>query len=95
VRLWFGNEIEIGLSDITLSDDDFVRGSVPSLSDVYMSAMFLFLFLFVMVRFFKTSHSRDISLNVDSYSSAFRSLQVWTPFSCLSIFKFIASVDGR
>jgi hypothetical protein len=30
-----------------------------------------------MVRFFKTSHSRDISLKVDSYSSTFRWLQAW------------------
>jgi hypothetical protein len=34
-------------------------------------------FPLVMVRFFKTSHSRDISLNSDSYSSTFRSLQAW------------------
>jgi hypothetical protein len=34
-------------------------------------------FPLVTVRSFKASHSRDSSLNVDSSSSAFRSLQVW------------------
>jgi hypothetical protein len=39
--------------------------------------MLTFVVEVTIVRFFKTSHSRDTSLNVVSYSSAFRALQVW------------------
>jgi hypothetical protein len=34
--LWFGNEIEIGLPDVSISDGEFVWGSAPLLRDVYM-----------------------------------------------------------
>jgi hypothetical protein len=46
--LWFGNELELGLSHVAISDNEFVHGCVPSridfcIGNLHTVSLYLFL----------------------------------------------------